>query len=124
MTGRRITGDGIIAERTAELRRIHALMFPPQPKKGNRNQKAKAQAGAGASDDDLIARVPTANDGGKFATLWDGRQTRVVNRYSEEAASPFRESQAERWIHSSRGRISQDTPWSRRVPRGRDVGEV
>jgi putative DNA primase/helicase len=68
MTGVRIGGDGTIAERTVELRRIHARLFPAQPK-----PKVKATAGTYATDDDLIARARKANDGGKFARLWDGQ---------------------------------------------------
>jgi putative DNA primase/helicase len=64
MTGSRIGGNGNIAERTAELRRIHARLFPPA--------KAKTAA-TGGSDDDLIERAKNAKNGGKFARLFDGR---------------------------------------------------
>src|SRR5215471_12301934 len=51
MTGCRISANGAIAERTAELRRIHARLFPPQPKtKAN----VKANADTSVTDDDLI----------------------------------------------------------------------
>jgi hypothetical protein len=70
MTGWRLSRNGGIAERTAELQRIHARLFPPQAKA---KTKAKAEAGAAMPDDDLIARARKANDGGKFSRLWDGR---------------------------------------------------
>jgi hypothetical protein len=67
MTGHRIGGNGIIAERTAELCRIHARLFPPKA-------KAKPKTEAFASDDDsLIERARAAHDGGKFARLFDGQ---------------------------------------------------
>jgi hypothetical protein len=69
MTGCRISGDGSIAERTAELHRIHARLFPPQPPKA----KPKTKAGASLADDDLIARALKASDGGKFSRLWNGQ---------------------------------------------------
>jgi primase-polymerase (primpol)-like protein len=71
MTGERIGGNGTIAERTAELHRIHARLFPPQAK-----AKGKAQAEAGPADvpdDDLIERARNAKDKGKFDRLWDGQ---------------------------------------------------
>jgi hypothetical protein len=71
MTGRRIRGNGTIAERTYELRRIHARLFPPKPPKAA-TAKAKANAAA-TSDDALIERARNAKDNGKFARLWDGR---------------------------------------------------
>jgi uncharacterized protein (DUF927 family) len=71
MTGCRIRGGGqAIAERTAELCRIHARLFPP--KQTDKTPIAKAEAGS-ISDDDLIARARAAKDGGKFARLWDGQ---------------------------------------------------
>jgi hypothetical protein len=69
MTGCSIHGNGTIAERTPELKRIHARLFPPQPK---RKSKA-ANAGAFLPDHDLIARASKANDGGKFSRLWNGQ---------------------------------------------------
>jgi primase-polymerase (primpol)-like protein len=70
MTGQRIRGAAIIAERSAELRRIHARLFPPPPPP---KTKAKAKAGASLADDELIARALKANDGGKFSRLWHGQ---------------------------------------------------
>ena len=70
MTGNRISGDGIIAERTVELQRIHARLFPPQLKA---KKKARTGASTALPDDDLIARARKANDGGKFGRLWDGQ---------------------------------------------------
>jgi hypothetical protein len=67
MTGRRINGAGI-RERTAELRQIHADLFPPKPCK-----KAKASASGPLSDEELIARAKAAKDSGKFARLWNGQ---------------------------------------------------
>jgi hypothetical protein len=67
MTGCRIRGGGIIPERTAELQRIHARLFPPKAKP---QPKAKPSF---ANDDELITRARQANDGGKFGRLWDGR---------------------------------------------------
>lgn len=72
MTGNRIGGNGTIVERTAELGRIHARLFPPKSK-AQPKSKAKATTVGGAVDDDLIERARTANDGGKFARLWDGQ---------------------------------------------------
>jgi putative DNA primase/helicase len=69
VTGNRISGNGTIAERTVELQRIHARLFPPQPKA---KTKAKAEAGAALTDDDLVERARNANDGGKFSRLWAG----------------------------------------------------
>jgi hypothetical protein len=69
MTGCRISDDAVIRERTKELQRIHARLFPPQPPK----MKTKTKAGTSLPDDDLIARAQNANDGGKFARLWDGQ---------------------------------------------------
>jgi hypothetical protein len=66
MTGCRIRGNGVIAERTDELRRIHARLFPPKQKKATQRKQS-------SSDDDLIERARSANDGGKFARLFDGR---------------------------------------------------
>jgi hypothetical protein len=65
VTGCRIRGNGTIAERTAELRRIHFRLFP-----------AKA-------DDELIERARKANDGGKFTRLWDGQWQRDYASPSE-----------------------------------------
>jgi hypothetical protein len=70
VTGNRIGGNGTIAERTQELHRIHARLFPPDPKT---KQKAKAKANGAASDDALIQRAKKANDGGKFTRLWLGQ---------------------------------------------------
>jgi hypothetical protein len=67
MTGCRIRGGGIIPERTAELQRIHARLFPPKAK-----AQPKTKPGA-LTDDDVIERARKANDGGKFARLWDGQ---------------------------------------------------
>ena len=78
MTGARLTGHGTIAERSQELRRIHARLFPPEPKA---KAKAKAEAGAAVADDVLIQRARKANDGGKFSRLWDGK-------WAGEYASP------------------------------------
>jgi hypothetical protein len=68
MTGMRIGGNGAIAERTAELRRIHARLFPPKPK-----SKPKAMTGSVLSDSDVIERAQKAKDGGKFSRLWNGQ---------------------------------------------------
>src|SRR5262249_43469545 len=65
MTGSRISGDGTIPERTAELQRIYARLFP--------TEKPKSKADAPINDDDLIARARRANDSGKFCRLWDGQ---------------------------------------------------
>jgi hypothetical protein len=68
MTGASINGN-VVQERTDELRRIHARLFPPKPPKA-----AKATPNASyAPDGDLIERARTANDGGKFSRLWEGR---------------------------------------------------
>jgi hypothetical protein len=67
MTGLRIGGKGIVAERTAELQRIHARLFPAKP------VETKPRPDARDTDDDLIARARKANDGGKFSRLWDGQ---------------------------------------------------
>ena len=68
ITGQRISGDGIIAERTEELSKIHARLFPPpQPKTEVKPMKATAM-----NDDDLLDRAIKANDNGKFARLWVG----------------------------------------------------
>lgn len=67
MTGCRIRGNGIIPERTAELGRIHARLFPPKAK---RQPQTKTDF---ALNDDLITRARMANDGGKFARLWNGQ---------------------------------------------------
>ncbi len=69
MTGARVHGNGIVAERSAELQRIHARLFPPKLAKA----KTKAETGAALADDDLIERAGKARDGGKFARLWDGQ---------------------------------------------------
>lgn len=66
MTGSRIRGNGTIAERTTELRRIHARLFPPKQKKATPRKES-------GGDDDLIERARQANDGGKFARLFDGQ---------------------------------------------------
>jgi hypothetical protein len=68
MTGCRIGDVGIIAERTRELERIHARLFPPKPK-----AKSNAKTCASVPDDELIDRARRARDGGKFNRLWDGR---------------------------------------------------
>jgi putative DNA primase/helicase len=68
MTGIRLNGNGTIAERTAELGRIHARLFPPKPKASPKRSKADASA----SDDELIARALKAKDGGKFRTAVGG----------------------------------------------------
>jgi hypothetical protein len=68
-TGCRISGGAVIRERTAELHRIHARLFPPQPPKA----KANTKAGATLPDDDLIARALKAKDGSKFSRLWNGQ---------------------------------------------------
>ena len=72
MTGCRIQGGGqTIAERTAELRRIHARLFPPKPSKA---AEPKAAAIGALSDmDELIVRARQAKDGGKFSRLFDGQ---------------------------------------------------
>jgi hypothetical protein len=69
MTGERIRGAAIV-ERTVELHRIHARLFPPPPPP---KAKAKGKADASLADDDLIARALKANDGGKFSRLWNGQ---------------------------------------------------
>jgi hypothetical protein len=69
MTGDRVSGDGI-AERSAELRRIHARLFPPEPEP--KPTKAKASPST-STDDDLVERALRANDGGKFSRLWAGQ---------------------------------------------------
>jgi hypothetical protein len=70
MTGCRIGSNGAIAERTAELQRIHAGLFPPaKPKPA----KAKAKPATAIGDDDLIERASAANDHGKFSRLWAGQ---------------------------------------------------
>jgi hypothetical protein len=71
MTGCRLRGSGSIAERTQELRRIHARLFPTRPKTAPPPQ-GKPDA-AFRPDDELIARARQAKDGGKFARLWDGQ---------------------------------------------------
>jgi hypothetical protein len=68
MTGHRLGGNGSIADRTAELQHIHARLFPPKLAK----PQSKPRASDAGSDDDLIARARSAQDGGKFARLWDG----------------------------------------------------
>jgi hypothetical protein len=67
MTGAAINGN-FVQERTAELRRIHARLFPPKKKPAPRPQSV-----GGDDDDQLIERARNANDGGKFARLWDGQ---------------------------------------------------
>jgi hypothetical protein len=71
MTGWLLNGSRPIAERTAELARIHARLFPPEPKRKDAGSNAKA--GAPLADDELIRRARKANDGGKFSRLWDGQ---------------------------------------------------
>ena len=74
MTGNRIRGGGqAIAERTAELLRIHARLFPQKPPKATPPPPQPIAGGGSASDDELIARARQAKDGGKFARLWDGQ---------------------------------------------------
>src|SRR5215471_619875 len=65
MTGAAIHGESI-AERTPELRRIHARLFPP--KRAERARPDRAAPG----DEDLIERARKARDGGKFSRLWEG----------------------------------------------------
>src|SRR5215831_20606207 len=67
LTGCRIGGNGVIAERTAELQRIHARLFPPKPKTNTKEPHASMP------DHDLIARACKANDSGKFSRLWNGQ---------------------------------------------------
>jgi hypothetical protein len=71
ITGNRIGGNGIIAERTAELHRIHARLFPPEAKP-KAEKKAK---GVPRKDSELIDRAMNAKDGGKFSRLWSGDTT-------------------------------------------------
>ena len=66
----RIAGNGIIAERTAELHRIHAQLFPPPP---DPEGSTETRATAGVSDDELIKRARQAKNGDKFNRLWAGR---------------------------------------------------
>jgi hypothetical protein len=67
MTGTSLNGS-VIHERAAELLRLHARLFPAKAK--TRPQCRKPPPG---TDDDLIERARKANDGGKFARLWDGQ---------------------------------------------------
>jgi hypothetical protein len=82
LTGCRIGGNGSIAERTAELGRIHARLFPPETK-----TKAKSKADAFVGDDELIERAKKAKDGGKFARLWAGQWENDFPSQSEADAS-------------------------------------
>jgi hypothetical protein len=69
MSGVSVNGTTVIAERTEELRRIHARLFPTKPK-----SSAKTKAGiVNGTDDDLIERARRASDNGKFSRLWEGR---------------------------------------------------
>jgi hypothetical protein len=80
MTGCRISGEGFIAERTVELHRIHARLFPPEQKP---KAKGKAKAGASLPDDELIERALKANDGGRFGRLWEGQWEKLYPSQSE-----------------------------------------
>jgi hypothetical protein len=70
ITGNRIGNVTTIAERTAELARIHARLFPREPPK--RKSHAKTKTGASVSDDELIARASKARNGARFQRLWEG----------------------------------------------------
>jgi hypothetical protein len=73
MTGDRISGNGVIEERTAELLKIHARFFPPEPPKSKAKEKSeKFSDNATLSDEELIKRARKANDRGKFSRLWEG----------------------------------------------------
>src|SRR5262249_23689377 len=72
----RISGSGTIAERTAELRRIHARLFPPK-------QKPQQQRRQSVTDDDLLERARVAKDGVKFARLWEGNWKENYTSQSE-----------------------------------------
>jgi hypothetical protein len=68
MTGNCISGNGIIADCTAELRRIHERLFSPTAK-----ATPKAKDGSiPLHDEQLIERALNAKDGGKFSRLWNG----------------------------------------------------
>jgi hypothetical protein len=71
LTGHRISGNGVIAERSAELRRIYARLFPP-PKPKPEQPKMKLKPTPHVSDQELIDRACAANDNGKFSRLWAG----------------------------------------------------
>jgi hypothetical protein len=83
MTGLRIGANKVIAERTDQLRQIYAQLFPPKTK-----PSAKTQAGPAASisDEQLIAQALKANDGGKFARLWNGQWE---NEYPSQSEADF-----------------------------------
>jgi hypothetical protein len=79
MSGHVFGNNGEISDMTAELRRIHARLFPPQPPK----VKAKPKAAAWLADDDIIARALKAKDGGKFNRLWNGQWEHEYSSQSE-----------------------------------------
>jgi primase-polymerase (primpol)-like protein len=101
MTGERLRGAATIPERTAELRRIHARLFPASPPK----TKTKAKAGASLADDDLIARALQANDGGKFSRLWNGHWEGDYPSQSESDLALC--SKLSFWTNRDPGRIDQ-----------------
>jgi hypothetical protein len=72
MTGKPIHGT-VIAERTAELARIHAKYFPPKTKKPIPTTPVSAVSAL--SDAELIERARKAKNGAKFARLWAGDTT-------------------------------------------------
>jgi hypothetical protein len=73
MTGDVLNGAAI-AERTPELARIHARLFPPAVKAKTAPHTAVSDVSeSGPTDDELITRARHAKDAGKFARLWDGQ---------------------------------------------------
>jgi hypothetical protein len=73
VTGQQIGGNGVIAERTAELLKIHRRYFPPEQPKAKAKAEKDSDNQGSLSDDQLIEKALKAADGGKFARLWAGQ---------------------------------------------------
>jgi hypothetical protein len=126
LTGRRVAGNGIIADRTAELRRIYDQYF------GDRNKpRVKPQTGASRpDDDDLIEKARNANDGGKFARLWDGQWNGDYASQSEADLALC--SKLAFWTNRDAGRIAalfrrsalMRDKWDRKDYREKTIGRA
>ena len=82
MTGQRLQGPRTIEDRQQELEEFCAEMFPERPSPPPRPATPLA-----LSDRDLLERARRADNGEKFATLWEGRWEDLDYESQSEADS-------------------------------------
>lgn len=91
VTGNPLTGAPLadaampIAERTAQLAQLHALLFPPRPVVARPGSAARAMP-ASLTDDEVIQRAERAANGHKFRALWAGDSSAYGSQSEADAA--------------------------------------